>query len=294
VTIVVRLGSTGSGPAMARRRLKAHGYDTHQTGAWNSVDMKKTMAFQHAHGLVADGEVGPLTWGQLLRSPKPKPPPKPPVIVHPPIPPVKPPVKPTPPPKPALWIPQHGIDCAWAHPNYMQVAAAGIKFVARYVSNDPSKDLTAQEAKDIAAHGMKRVLIGESTAGRAKEGHDAGVHDATKWLAQATAVGLPAKAPIFFAVDYELLNNSEIGPYFDGVVSVMGLKRSGAYGGLNAIKYLFDSKRITFGFQTYGWSYGHWDPRAGLRQTQNGVPLAGATGNWADFDLAVQENYGGW
>jgi hypothetical protein len=289
VNIVVRLGSTGSGPANARRRLKAHGYDTHQTGAWNSADMKQAMLFQKKHGLRPDGIVGTLTWIQLLRPVAAKPAPIPP-----PHPPSKPPV--VVPPKPTVWIPVHGIDAAFTHPDYAKVAAAGYKFVARYVSNDPSKDLTKAEAADIAAHGMKRVLVGESTANRALQGHAAGVQDATKWSAQAAKVGLPTLSPIYFAADFDEPDPTKVVPYFDGACSVLGVRRVGCYGGLNVIKHLFDTKAISFGWQSAAtsWDHGVKDTRAQLHQLRNGVQVPGATGNWADIDVAIHENYGGW
>ena len=42
--------------------------------------------------------------------------------------------------------------------------------------------------------------------------------------------------------------------------------RTGAYGGVRPISYLFSTGRIGYGWQTYAWSGGAWDGRAKLEQ----------------------------
>ena len=72
-----------------------------------------------------------------------------------------------------------------------------------------------------------------------------------------------------------------------GIASVIGLERTGLYGGLKAIKAAFDAKVIRWGFQTYAWSGGQWDTRAQLQQWSNGQ-----WGGSVDFTRAVKAEYG--
>jgi hypothetical protein len=83
----------------------------------------------------------------------------------------------------------------------------------------------------------------------------------------------------------------EINDHFDGVASVLGLARTAAYGGFYPIKRLFDAGKIAYGWQTFAWSGGQWDPRAQLRQVRNGVTIAGAD---CDIDEAQVQDFGQW
>ena len=82
---------------------------------------------------------------------------------------------------------------------------------------------------------------------------------------------------------------SALNSYFDGVASVIGRSRTGAYGGYHVIKELFDNGKITWGWQTYAWSNGLWDKRAQLRQVLNGID-----GGDVDKDLGVAADFGQW
>ncbi len=92
-----------------------------------------------------------------------------------------------------------------------------------------------------------------------------------------------------------------IADYYRGVASVIGLDRTGAYGGYNTIKYLFDAGVIRWGWQTYAWSsfadepggqiYLHWDPQAQLRQVKNGVLIGGVD---CDLDDSMAADFGQW
>jgi hypothetical protein len=82
-----------------------------------------------------------------------------------------------------------------------------------------------------------------------------------------------------------------IADYYLGVASVIGLGRTGAYGGYNTIKYLFDAGVIRWGWQTYAWSAGQWDSRAQLRQVQNGVLIGGVD---SDLDESMTGDFGQW
>ena len=75
-----------------------------------------------------------------------------------------------------------------------------------------------------------------------------------------------------------------VASYFRGVNSVLGVNRTGGYGGYWTINRLFNSGLIRFGWQTSAWSGGLWDPRAQLQQY--------AYYNAYDWDRAMSSAYG--
>lgn len=190
---------------------------------------------------------------------------------------------------------QFGIDYAWSRPSVTAMTAAGVKFIARYLSNDSSKNLTRAEATSVNAADIWCVVVWETTAARATAGRQAGRDDALTALRLARALGMPEDRPIYFAVDFDANSKHfpDIREYFIGVASAdgMGKERVGMYGGYAPINYAFDSGLITWGWQTYAWSGGKWDPRAHIQQYQNGMTLGGAG---VDYDRAMYDDYGQW
>lgn len=182
-----------------------------------------------------------------------------------------------------------GVDYAWSHPTPASLKAAGKRFAARYSSTDPSKDLTRAEADGLAAEDIASVLVRESTANRAGAGRAAGITDAQAALKTAAACGMPPMRPLYFAVDYDAAPTAVV-PYFQGVASMIGLARTGVYGGYDVVRYLLDHGLATWAWQTRAWSEGRWDPRAQIRQ--------GATqtigGVSCDLNTATTADYGQW
>lgn len=187
-----------------------------------------------------------------------------------------------------------GVDYANARPNPAALVAAGKQFVVRYLSpstpTNPGKALTVAELASYRAAGLAVCVVWETTATRATEGAPAGVTDARLAATAARTLGFPPGQPIYFAVDTDA-DGPSVGPYFRGVVSVLGLARVGAYGGIRPIGWLFDQGLITYGWQTYAWSAGRWDPRAQAQQYRNNVLVAGVL---LDLDRAVTADYGQW
>jgi hypothetical protein len=188
-----------------------------------------------------------------------------------------------------------GLDYAWARPSPTGLGNEGYTFAARYLSYDNSKDISAGERQALAAHGVDVVVVWETTANRALSGYAAGASDAQAAESKAAAAGMPGGRPIYFAVDFDAQPSEQatIDAYFDGAASVLGRQRVGAYGGYYLIGRLFNNGKIAYGWQTYAWSYGHWDARAQLRQTQNDITAAG-DGNCCDLDYAVAADFGQW
>jgi len=185
-----------------------------------------------------------------------------------------------------------GVDYAWSRPGGAALKAAGKKFACRYLSRDPSKNLTRAEADDLAAHGVSCVVVWETTARRPLDGRTAGATDATAAAVQAKAAGMPAGRPVYFAVDFDATEAQQpvIDAYLDGAASVLGRARVGIYGGYYPVKRALDAGKATWAWQTAAWSGGNRDPRAVIRQ-------GGRTRiNGADCDLntATAPDYGQW
>ena len=205
-----------------------------------------------------------------------------------------PPSNPNPPPPPAAGGDLKnsvGIDYAWVRPGGAAIAGRSYRFVARYLSNDGSKNLSGPELADLKAQGLPVVVIWESTDIRALSGAAGGVADAQAALAQANALGVPASAPIYFAIDFPITPD-QYGPvddYFRGAASILGLGRIGVYGSFYAVNHCFDAGIATFGWQTFSWSDGKVEPRAHIFQDGR-LDFGGD----ADLNVAQQSYIGQW
>jgi hypothetical protein len=182
--------------------------------------------------------------------------------------------------------------------------------VGRYLSFDGEHPaLTREEARRLKAGGMDIFAIWEVSKYRPIEGgstnasHRNGIADAKAAKAKMAEVG-GGNNPVYFTVDFDLSPTewAKSGPkvlaYFEGINSIMGVKRTGAYGTYVTIKELFDHGKIAYGWQmTFGNKGKKVDPRAQLRQhdiypdqTGWGVSGAGAL----DLDRAVKGDFGQW
>ncbi len=189
-----------------------------------------------------------------------------------------------------------GVDYSWARPSPSGLKSGGYTFACRYLSHDTSgKNITAAEAKALWAAGVDVVANFEDSATNALSGYNQGVADAKYAESLANGAGIPSGRPIYFSIDFDATpgDQTAINAYFDGVASVIGLARTGAYGGYYPIERLFNAGKIKWGWQTYAWSGGQWDSRAQLRQVQNGI-TAGGDANCCDEDEAVASDYGQW
>lgn len=182
-----------------------------------------------------------------------------------------------------------GLDYAWGRPGGKAVKDAGYHFVCRYLSHTDGKNLSSTEAQDLISHGIDIVLVWETTADRAKEGTAAGRKDAQEAHALAISCGMPANALIYFAVDFDA-TGAQVDTYFAGIKAVLGVDRTGVYGGYKVVRHLLDYKYVRLAWQTRAWSNGQWDSRVSIRQlgtvTINGVSC--------DINEAYFPDYGQW
>ena len=187
-----------------------------------------------------------------------------------------------------------GCDYAWGRPGTAALQKAGVKFAARYLSYDTTgKNLTRSEAAALSRAGIWIVVVWEQTASRVLGGKTAGASDAREAARQAKVCGMPDDRPIYFAVDFEATAGQQptVNAYLDGAASVIGRERVGLYAGYGPIKRAFDAGKIAYGWQTYAWSGGAWDPRAQLQQYSNDHRINGVG---LDYDRAVKSDYGQW
>jgi hypothetical protein len=192
---------------------------------------------------------------------------------------------------------KQGIDYSWARPSPSGIASGGYAFVARYFdySAGGGKNLSKSEADSLIAAGLDIVITFEDGAQNALSGYNQGVADANQAASMIGQVGMPSNRPIYFAVDFDATpaDQTPINAYFDGVASVLGLERTGMYGGYWPMSRAFDAGKIKWGWQTYAWSGGNWDSRAQVRQVLNGITVAGDA-NCCDQDTSEADDFGQW
>jgi hypothetical protein len=188
-----------------------------------------------------------------------------------------------------------GVDYGWGRPGVVALRAAGAGFVCRYLSHDSSgKNLGAAEARVLIGAGLAVVSNWEYQPSAARGGYPQGVADAREAARQHRDCGGPADRPVYFSVDWDATDTELNGPvagYFHGVASVIGLGRTGAYGGYDTIRRMFDLGLIRWGWQTYAWSGGRWDTRAHIRQVRNGVRIGGVD---SDLNESQRPDFGQW
>jgi len=184
-----------------------------------------------------------------------------------------------------------GLDYAGNSPGSAAVKAAGFSFVARYLSRYSGKVITKGEYDDYTNNGVGVVLVFEDYANQALQGYAQGVADAQVALAQANALGWPSDRPIHFAVDFDINDAQKpaAGQYMQGVISVLGLGRTGAYGGYWWIKYCVDNGLASFFWQAVAWSGGQIHPSATLFQQLGGTVVNGTS---CDINQALKTDYG--
>lgn len=194
----------------------------------------------------------------------------------------------------ALMVPSPiwGCDYAWQHPAPQALKDAGFTFACRYLSTDPSKNLTRAEAEALASLGIWCVANWETTSTRADTGGYAGGQaDAQQALAEATAAGMPAGRPIYFSVDEPTTVGPHVTAYFDGIKSVLPDAEIGDYGGYAEVKGALDLGLAAWAWQTTAWSNGQWDSRVHIRQTGEQPVIGGVQ---VDVDVAQQPDFGQW
>src|SRR5262245_10250907 len=191
-----------------------------------------------------------------------------------------------------------GVDFANQRPSGQALAAAGIKYVIRYLSPNtvanPAKKLTPEEITDYRAAGLDIGLVWETSTDRATTGRANGQTDARLAMIAREQLDIPDDVSIFFVCqDQGGITGPQTAPYFQGINDEMPLNLIGTYGGSVVYKYLRDHNLVTWTWQAraLSWSGMRWDPTATIQQYANGVTVAGKT---VDRDRALVADWGQW
>lgn len=166
-----------------------------------------------------------------------------------------------------------GVDYSAGPLTAVQARAAGLSFICRYVSSPGEwKNLRRSEVVDFLTNGIGLVVVFEEhPVERPLGGYAEGVADARSADAQVAALGVPG-CPIYFAIDFDVVAGQLgiIDAYMDGVSSVVGFARTGAYGSHRTITHLFNGGRIRYGWAAVAWG-GALDARAHIYQYGGGA-----------------------
>ena len=212
------------------------------------------------------------------------------------------------------------IDYAMRQIPAEHIRAAGYAGVINYVSlsrpgaNFGAKPITRPYAESLAAQGL--VIASNYQYGKPggtapsdfTRGYPGGIADArTAWQLH-TAAGGGQSAPIFFTVDEDISRetwNTLALPWFRGINSVLGVQRTGVYGGINVCQWAAADGVIgnsstpgrRWSWQTRAWSGSKIDPAAVLYQrivstASNPGPIVG--GIEVDVNDVLAADCGQW
>lgn len=188
-----------------------------------------------------------------------------------------------------------GADYSWDRPDLNCLWSKGTRFLVRYGSRDQSKNLSKSELNSALAIGFKVAVVWQEGKTQMLRGYSGGQTDARDAIDLFDGLGLFG-IPIHFSCDqdYEVCSSADkakISDYCDGAKSIVGKSRMGGYGDDSFCKAQFDAGRIVYGWQTYAWSEGQWEPRCQLRQVQNNVIVCGGKIDW---DESRADDFGQW
>ena len=212
------------------------------------------------------------------------------------------------------------IDYAMRQISAADIRAAGYSGVVNYVSlsrpgsSFGAKPITRPYAESLTAAGL--VIVSNYQYGKPggtapsdfTRGLAGGVADAhTAWQLH-TAAGGGQSAPIFFTIDEDINRdtwNTVALPWFRGINSVLGVQRTGVYGGIDVCQWaaadgVIGSSRAPghrWAWQTRAWSGNQIYPAAVLYQrvvstASNPGPIVG--GIEVDVNDVLAQDCGQW
>jgi len=137
-----------------------------------------------------------------------------------------------------------GVDYSWDRPDPVALVAAGKHFACRYLSDEPSKNLTRAEADAGAAAGLWWVVVFEAEAGQELPDPIWAAGEAVK---QAQALAIPAGRPIYFAVDWDAQSDEfgAIEEFLWAYDAHLSPYNAGVYGGERVVKAMLDRGAVT-------------------------------------------------
>lgn len=197
------------------------------------------------------------------------------------------------------------LDQSWGRIDPQRAAAAGVKLVMGYLSNDSSKNWNPQLVKAYLAAGVGCGFNWEDTPGNPFRGASQGQTDAIEACRQLkqiiSGVGTtpPTQLSIIFSVDSDVdMSNSavvaEIVSYFAAARAICHQNGFliGVYGKADLIEFLHGHGLTDVEWQTLAWSRGRLSPEADLYQGSINNTLANTS---VDLDtIEHSQSIGAW
>ncbi|ERG69323.1 DUF1906 domain-containing protein [Segniliparus rugosus] len=190
-----------------------------------------------------------------------------------------------------------GLDYARGRPGGKAIKEAGYQFAVRYLTDGgpslPGKQLTADEAADLRAHGIEIVTCWETTADRMLGGYQAGVLDAQAAKQHIARLNGPQDRPVYFCCDFDATPEQQeaINDYLRGAASVVGFDRVGIYGGYWPLSRAKQAGLANWFWQTEAWSGTN---RLVGRQLHQRIGFVDVGGVQCGVDEALADDYGQW
>lgn len=189
---------------------------------------------------------------------------------------------------------REGIDASYSIPTGAELKAAGKTAAMLYVTNPGpgNKGITQALWDDYTAHGISIGFVWENGANATLNGRVQGIADAKQAQHNLSALNGPSSSrPIYFAIDFDAsaAQQAQINAYFQGVNSVIGIRRTGAYGGFWPLSRLYRAGLIAKKWQTYAWSGGNLINPVDIYQYSNGNSLGSGQ---VDYDRFYSTNWG--
>jgi hypothetical protein len=190
--------------------------------------------------------------------------------------------------------------------NYVSTSRPGSSFGAKPITLPYAQSLTAQGLAIVSNYQYGKP--GGTAPSDFLRGFPGGVADARTGWALHTAAGGGRSAPIFFTIDEDISRdtwNSVALPWFRGINSVLGVQRTGVYGGIDVCQWAIGDGVVgassvpgyRWAWQTKAWSGTRVHPQAVMYQrivdtASNPGPLVG--GMRVDVNDAMARDVGQW
>ncbi len=190
--------------------------------------------------------------------------------------------------------------------NYVSLSRPGSSFGAKPITRPYAESLTA--AGLVIVSNYQYGKPGGTAPSDFTRGYAGGIADARTGWQLHTAAGGGQSAPIFFSVDDDISRdtwNTLALPWFRGINSVLGVQRTGVYGGIDVCQWAAADGVIGYSrvpgrrwaWQTRAWSGNRVDSAAVLYQrivstASNPGPLVG--GIEVDVNDVLAQDCGQW
>lgn len=146
------------------------------------------------------------------------------------------------------------IDFAWQQISPKEMLAAGYRGGSfRYISHDGSKDITSIEIENDHGAGLPVFPMYESTAGRSRDGKQAGIDDGNFHNDRLVHLGFPITTARCTTTDFD--GGDECIPYYEGWAEANRELRRASYGSGYLCRRLKQLGLIDIGWQTLSMGF---------------------------------------